>query len=347
MSVSLLAVPYPSTASTMSNVVKNPSFEVDAAGWFVGQATSGDATAARLGPFGPVHPVPSSNPGGWFWRVTWWRTLSVIGGGAYYLDTAASITVGAPYVAGMHVRPGRTQRLAVDVAWRTAAGAAVGPTVSTEVVVPGGQWAWISLATGPVPAGAVQCILYVRNATGASGTPWVAGDVLDIDAALLVVGTDPSAVEYFDGSTPSTVPGVRHSWTGARGSSISWRITRKPTSAAVQSTPALLLDYRAPRVSTSQLHQVIGRPDPLVTTGPLALRTGTIELFYPTYADVVAAQRLHEAAVVMLRDTERPEMDMYYSPRTVSLTPDPERTREQRWRLSVDYVEVYGSADLW
>lgn len=92
------------------------------------------------------------------------------------------------------------------------------------------------------------------------------------------------------------------------------------------------------RETTSTIHNVINRPDPIATLGRLRLRRGTLEITVGDYSDATRLASLYDRGeVVLLRQTHLLGADLYHVlSGQVSITPGDLRT----WNVSVDYTEV-------
>jgi hypothetical protein len=105
-------------------------------------------------------------------------------------------------------------------------------------------------------------------------------------------------------------------------------------------TPTLILGYESDAESNNVVHKIIGRADPDVSLAPDSPRSGTLELFFESYADAWEARGLHAApAVWTLTDPDVPAVNMSYvrdGSMTISLDPD----SRELWTLSVGYQEV-------
>ncbi|TDE91589.1 hypothetical protein EXU48_15705 [Occultella glacieicola] len=108
-------------------------------------------------------------------------------------------------------------------------------------------------------------------------------------------------------------------------------------SAAVESVTG----YTSDRATQTTVHQVIGRPDPLVTIGRLQTRAGTLEIWCASHADALTVQNVYSLGhAVMLRQVEHAGLDMYHFARAVTVDPFAPQGARTRWRVAVDYVEV-------
>lgn len=106
-------------------------------------------------------------------------------------------------------------------------------------------------------------------------------------------------------------------------------------------TLTMVRTYEASRASTTTVHDVIGRPDPLVSLGVQGTRRGTLGLFAPTYSgalDVEAA--LGAGEVVLLRQQTYAGLDMYLTATSSQVRPFDDETTIRRWEVTVEYVET-------
>ncbi|KAF0258773.1 hypothetical protein DOU02_06730 [Clavibacter michiganensis subsp. michiganensis] len=100
--------------------------------------------------------------------------------------------------------------------------------------------------------------------------------------------------------------------------------------------PTLTLDHESSQESRSTLHDIIGRPDPLIVAGPLAKRVGTIEILGLDAAATRAVRALHaEEGVFLCRFAAGVETDVYYVPTQINYSSD-----SNRWRIRIEYREV-------
>lgn len=102
-----------------------------------------------------------------------------------------------------------------------------------------------------------------------------------------------------------------------------------------------VLDYSSDRHSTSTTHEVVGRPDPLVTIGLLQSRRGTYKIWAP---DHPAARFIESIAnigeVMMLRQVDHDGMDCYFVADDVRVSPDQNTADGYRWIVEISYIEV-------
>lgn len=337
MTSTLTALPYlPAATTTRTNLFTNPR-PVGTASWaaFPGAGGSSALSAVAygtpiIGKDGTVLPAAQ--------RLVVSQSVASTGpGGLYWTGSPGSVTPGATYTASVYVAA-TPMAMRVSIVWFNASGTQIGQASGTPVMAGGAADGYERMwATGVAPAGASYATVTFYS-QGAIPAP----------ASLVYVGMlfEPAASlgDYFDGSTRAPV-GSLDAWTGAVNASTSTRSTRSPAPAvSIQSVPTLVLDYSAPRESASVKHLVLGRPDPVHALGPLRAREGRLGLFYATLASAQRGVRVHEAARVMLRDSEDAGNDMYYVPRSVELAATPEKTATQRYQVSVEYTEVYATA---
>jgi hypothetical protein len=138
-------------------------------------------------------------------------------GGAH----SAVVEEGATYVGSMYVRPSRAQRLRVDIAWQTAAGADVpGVVAGTSVLVTDTE-GWTRLTvTGVAPAGAERATVKVYDTSGTGHSPWLSGEWLDADDVMVSLSV---LFPWFSGDT-ADAPGYDYQWLGAANASASARL---------------------------------------------------------------------------------------------------------------------------
>lgn len=95
-------------------------------------------------------------------------------------------------------------------------------------------------------------------------------------------------------------------------------------------------NYTANRTSTSTVHEVINRPDPLLKLGRLRPRTGTLEVISATYAGTRDLEAVFErGAIVLYRQIEHQGADMYFHAEAIDTMP-----ASGKWRTAISYREV-------
>lgn len=137
------------------------------------------------------------------------------------LSAVADTAEGGVYSVSMFVRPSREQRLVLEVVWLDASGAAFSTSVGESMLVSNTtDWTRLS-ATLPAPVGGEGAALRVRAANDGPGyTPWLSGDSVDVDAAMVSVGV---LYPYFDGSFANT-SAYEYLWLGTPNASASQRL---------------------------------------------------------------------------------------------------------------------------
>lgn len=97
-------------------------------------------------------------------------------------------------------------------------------------------------------------------------------------------------------------------------------------------------DYSAGRVSSSTIHEIIGRPDPVMALGQLRPRTGRLEVFTRTYQEARDLESLFERGqVAMYRQAENPGQDMYLVGTELNTSPTDEALA---WLTTITYQEL-------
>lgn len=179
---------------------------------------------------------------------------------------------------------------------------------------------------------------------------------LDIKQSLVETATAAGA--YFNGDTPDTED-VVYAWTGTAGVSRSTEITSNQMFTAAASLsldkPWLLVpiapnyseqvetvtDYSAGRETQSTVHQIIGRPDPVVALGRLGTRKGNLDIFTASLEDAARVSRVFDRGEVVLLKQNVPGLDMYLAALSVDLAPYAVQGEvDTRWKLTVAYQEV-------
>lgn len=114
-------------------------------------------------------------------------------------------------------------------------------------------------------------------------------------------------------------------------------IPRMPNySAKVQQ----LTDYSSSRKSLSVIHEVIGRPDPVLSLGPMGTRQGQLEIWMPDYESASELEDvLNRQEVAMLKQTN-PRMDMYFIPEAVDIVPYDPDGDSTKYRFTVNFRET-------
>lgn len=190
-----------------------------------------------------------------------------------------------------------------------------------------------SIALTLKPTGLVTAIMRT-DANGARPVRAQAGQLPTSSATVLI---DNEAA--LDGTVTYTV-------VGGGGASASTAIDIGEAWLTVPVTPLrsgrldLVTGYDGARASRTVVHQVIGRADPMVTLGPLELRTGALEVWCSTAAAARALELVYDRGEVVQLRQEIAGLDMYHVATATRVAPDPAQTDPRRWVLTVDYVEV-------
>lgn len=233
-----------------TNLMTNPSFEVDLSGTTPSYGTSGAGTLTR--------PTTGGYAGSAFARMTWTTASTAVSG---YLQMAVPGTLPNGTVsASVWVRVNSPQRLQLNFT-----GSAVS-VVIPAVDVPANTWTKIS---GTAVVGGSGYTIYVGAAAGGSARNWAVGDTFDADAVLVEVGTTG---EFFDGSTVNS--GFNYVWNGPVGASTSQESTstdpfvKSVTTGAITTAanPTVTLAATPAAGDVLILSTVLGQSgDPLVT----------------------------------------------------------------------------------
>lgn len=96
-------------------------------------------------------------------------------------------------------------------------------------------------------------------------------------------------------------------------------------------------DYGATRTTSATVHEIIGRPDPILALGLMRPRSGNLEVFSKTYQNARDVEALFERGQVALyRQAENPGADMYL----VGLEVSTQQTEYVAWLTTIRYQEV-------
>jgi len=246
------------------NLVTNPSFEVDTAGWFSGQGGGGTVTVGNV-------------------RQTTWASVGTSSSRntATGIPTNGYLLLGGPTGAGfgsVACAPGQvfSARAVVNVAtaltgtikcrveYFTAAGSYITGLSGTagslsDVALTNATGVFNMTVNGTVAPGTaayVRILVYLTNTSGAPAT-------VDfyVDAALLVQAT--RAPTYFDGSTAPAGKPFRTRWLGTSHASESEQYVLLDVTRPVDGWATLLDPARAPAAGLPYLAQYVGEHLPV------------------------------------------------------------------------------------
>lgn len=129
----------------------------------------------------------------------------------------AAVAEGGVYTGSIHVNPSRPQRMRARISWFDATSAALTHSSGEAAIAPAGEWSRLAVMA-TAPPGAAWAIVRAQSVTGEGFSPWLSGQHIDADGAMLTLGNFP----YFDGSTPNSST-FAYSWLGAPNASESRR----------------------------------------------------------------------------------------------------------------------------
>lgn len=181
-----------------TNLVTNPSFEVNTAGWVVygtGSTIARDTVAPMVGA-ARLKVTIDSTAGGW----------------AGVRSDPIPVAAGNNYTFSYFVKTGAAPNFRAQIHWIDAAGANVGAFPTLDVMFPSGGVDWTRYSVGgAAPAGAVNAVLYLVNNNVVQGIYDMYFDGMQLEQAAR-----PST--YIDGSL-----GPGYAWTGTAHASTSTR----------------------------------------------------------------------------------------------------------------------------
>lgn len=188
----------PNTGSTepytITNLLTNPSWELDGAGALDLNGTGGKATGSR--------PTDGGYRGTTRRRTTWTAATTAPSGGL--LHGVATVTAGKAYTGSIRFAASKTQRLRAGIRWSAGS-----TTLSTSwgdsdifagTTIKNGHR---EVVTATAPATADNAKLVVEAVPGEGASNWAPGDWLDIDSGVIVEGG--SIPFEFDGESPNAV----------------------------------------------------------------------------------------------------------------------------------------------
>ena len=205
---------------TESNLLTNPSFALNAGGWFgTAQGSTTEYPLARVS-----HPYD-----GWLGRI-------VTGSGAAGLAAGTRIDLGGATVTDVlvDVVGSVATSLRLSLTWLDAAGRALRTDLGAETAAAAYATVRLAMPVTP-PAGAARLTLIVDG----YGSPWAAGSWLGVHRAL--VGT---ATDYRDGDSPGWVWGGRPGASASRKAGVTWLLDNSAGTA--DSVPLLQFTPSAP-----------------------------------------------------------------------------------------------------
>lgn len=105
--------------------------------------------------------------------------------------------------------------------------------------------------------------------------------------------------------------------------------------------PELVTSYSSRRVSSSTVHDIIGRTDPVVVQGPSRLRAGRLEVWARTYEEAYAIDAvLASGLLLMLRQPTHPGLDMWFAAAESEVVPLDRTDGGWRWQVVAQYTEI-------
>lgn len=196
-----------------TNLATNPSGETATTGHTAIPATTGVAAV--------TNPTVTSYAGAKSLHCQW-STASTAAGGGMYFDVA--VVAGSVYsFAWNRVLASITNRLQLQVEWRTASSTIATDTTCPEKVVTGAMAygsADFKVENLTAPATATIARVKVVSVAGVSYANWSIGSYVELDA--LMVNTGTTVAPYFDGASASTADNA-YAWTGTAHASTSTR----------------------------------------------------------------------------------------------------------------------------
>lgn len=261
--------------------------------------------------------------------------------GFYINDATVPLTVGTVVSGRVMVR----SSVATTVTPRNSTTVMAGqPPVAVEANV----WTEVTFENYAITLSSFRLGLLVSSFPG--------GATFDIKWAMWEIS--PTLGTYFHGSMVDTED-IDYAWTGTANESVN-TMTTHVTQVAASTTLVLdkpwlmvpvmpnfseqvpsITNYGSQRVSQSTVHTVVGRPSPLVSLGPLGLRTGELEMFFPTLSEARKVETVFTLGQTTLLKQNVEGLDMYFIALSTSVAPhEPLGEEKTRYVLTAEYLEV-------
>lgn len=316
-----------SVEGTRTNVLANPSAEVDATAW----------TPSRMTIASYLYPSEVVPAGVRVFR----GTVTTTGGGALsqYVYSTALIptTPGTPWSGGLSVRVPIAGTWRLSLQFRDAGGAVLGYASSPDTALAGSTspTGWTVLtASGVAPANTANVRYLLFNVLDSA-----VGYIVEWDRAWCVA--DPTPGTYLEGTQPATLTAT-----------VNAPLTLQPRVAVVgrpaRAMPVLAVEtYSETSDSATVLVAILGGGE-LPIIGGLDRRQGSVGLHLATYAQArQLRQVLASGAVVQLRQVTYSGMDLYLTPQRVRIDPAPQDgNAPAEWVVTIDYLETAAPEDV-
>jgi hypothetical protein len=103
---------------------------------------------------------------------------------------------------------------------------------------------------------------------------------------------------------------------------------------------AQLTDYSSSRKSLSVVHEVMGRPDPVLALGPMGTREGALEMWVPDYATAAALEEVFNQREIAMLKQPVAKMDMFFLAQSVDVAPYSPEGQATSYRFVVNFREA-------
>jgi len=240
-------------------------------------------------------------------RVVFWSDTTEPG---FSVGTLANVDVvpGGTYYASLYVFPSKAKLLFTQMIWHDAGGNWIGVIGGPQVMAPANQWTRLPPAVALAPTNAELAAVRVGDAgvVGEDWEPWLGGDTLVIDAAMVTLG---GQVPYFDGDTPDTAT-ADYLWEGEPHASIS------RADIMLDTTSDPLADPDCPRPPAA--------PRPPFVEDACIVEVGTWQRYWAVIPESVVTEWLTMVPTIALRigATAARQVRVRLYPNPDNLTPD-------------------------
>jgi hypothetical protein len=149
------------------------------------------------------------------------------------------------YTGSMYVMVSRYQRMQAEITWMQSNGTLISRSLGTPQIVNSGVWTRLSV-TADSPVNAEWASVRVIDVTGSGHSNWLAGEWINLDAAMLTLG---QPIDYFDGSFPDDST-YDYAWTGTANASTSTRTPQTSSTSDEIVDPDCIMPPPPPRPPT-------------------------------------------------------------------------------------------------
>lgn len=225
---------------TLTNLITNPSAEVNTTGWLV------DAYRAMTRVIHAAGGIPGiTNEGSYFARLTFGGYSGGLATSGPFFTNGFTAIAGITYAGSVWLRSSRVQRIQPAIQWNVG-----GQSLGTPIVLTPNVWTLVTFSF-TAPIGATNGGPYFYSVAGDGYVGWQPGDTVDVDC--LIVVADSKVPVYFDGTSEN--PGLStNAWSGTAHASTSTRTWLPVSDATIWQPGTSASDWIEPMLQQSGLH---------------------------------------------------------------------------------------------